>query len=199
MTQLPDQPPALLRLWWSIPNWSRLLPVLGGTLLAPMVLMPVSTPPASERAPDVAFAPVPPVEPVSPTSPLPPVGPVGPAGQVALAGQATPIAPNTRGSAGSAAQAAAPSPSATSATSLPETTSTTPASTIPSVGTTATSPLPEVVAPAAVPQARFNQPPAPSPQNGLSCPGSGKAGEYLAGSLGTCAVVHELSVDGTGA
>lgn len=169
-------------MWWSIPNWSRLLPVLGGALLAPMVLVPVSTPPASEHAPDIAFAPVPPVKPVSPTAPPATVGPIS---QVAVVGQYSPIAPSTAGSTAPAAQTAAPS------------TSTTP------TGRT-TAPPPSEPATPAVPQPRLNETsvsPAQrqSVQNGQSCPDSGKVGADLADTPGTCAIVHEPSLDGTGA
>lgn len=174
-------------MWWSIPNWSRLLPVLGGALLAPMALVPVSTPPTSEHAPDIALAPVPPVKPVSPTDPLAPVGPIG---QVAVAGQHSPIAPSTAGSTAPAAQ--------TTAQTTASSTSTTP------TGSTTATPPSEPATPAAVPQPRLNETsvsPAQSSfvESGQSCPDSGKAGAHLAGSPGKCAVVHELSLDGMGA
>lgn len=156
-------------MWWSIPNWSRLLPVLGGAMLAPMVLVPVPTPPSSEHTPDIAFAPASPVAPASPTTPP------APAGQVAVAGHATPIAP---------------SPFPTTATRLPATTGTTPA------GSTTAAPPPEPATPAAVPQPRLNDDPTPSVHSGPSCP---DLTAYLDSALGTCTVARELSVNGTNA
>jgi hypothetical protein len=187
LTQLPDQPPAFLRMWWSLPNWSRLLPVFGGALLAPMVLLPVSAPPASDFAPDIAFAPMSPVEPVSPTAPPTPVGLVIPAGQ------ASPIAPGTTASTAPASHTAGPSPSATTTTRSQEAIDTTPA------GSTTMTPLPAPQAPTADLQPHHNDTPGMSTQSGLSSPSPEKSSPRLTGGLGVREVMGEDSLGGSNA
>ncbi|WP_146352204.1 hypothetical protein [Lentzea tibetensis] len=55
MAQQHDPPPAFLRMWWHIPNWSRMLPavVVGGGALASMALVSTSMPPSPDT-PDMA-------------------------------------------------------------------------------------------------------------------------------------------------
>jgi hypothetical protein len=54
LAQQHNPPSAIVRMWWGLPNWSRVLPVVGGSLLAPMALLSISAPLPSEPAPDMA-------------------------------------------------------------------------------------------------------------------------------------------------
>ncbi|TWP51334.1 hypothetical protein FKR81_17155 [Lentzea tibetensis] len=66
MSQQHDVPPAFLRVWWRVPTWSRMLPVVCGSLLAPIALVSFSSPPPSGQAPDIANPAVPSTTPQTP-------------------------------------------------------------------------------------------------------------------------------------
>lgn len=191
LTQLPDHPSAPLRMWWSLPNWCRLLPVLGGTLLAPMALVSVSTPPMSNLTPDIAFTPMSPVGPESPVGTANPTTPVAPAHPVTLAGQGAPITPSATTSAVPASHASAePGPSAAAATGSPV-----PAGTVATGSTTTTSPVP-VAAPTASPQPLPNDTSTTSIQSGLPVLDSRKDSVLLADELVRSAAINEASFGG---
>ncbi|MEU0885641.1 hypothetical protein ABZ345_44260 [Lentzea sp. NPDC005914] len=190
MTQLPDQPPALLRMWWSVPNWCRLLPVLGGTLLAPMALVSVSIPPMSNPVPDIASAPTSPVGPETPVSKVNPTTPLGPDYQVTLAGQSSPITPSGTASTAPASHAAEPSPSAATGTRSPEL-----AGTVPSGGTTTTPPVPAATPIPTSPPLQNDTSGVPV-RSGPSALDSGKDGAHLADELVSRAIINGGSLTG---
>ncbi|WP_285745060.1 hypothetical protein [Lentzea sp. NBRC 105346] len=72
MIQQHETPPAILRMWWRLPTWSRVLPVLGGSLLAPIAFMSMSAPQPPAHHAAEALAPVTP-RPVPSTKAAPPV------------------------------------------------------------------------------------------------------------------------------
>jgi hypothetical protein len=72
-------PPLFLRMWWSMPTWCRMAPVVGGTLLAPMALFPLAVPWSSPPVPDVG-APATPSTTIPASSSPPTVAATDPAG-----------------------------------------------------------------------------------------------------------------------
>ncbi len=165
-------------MWWSLPSWCRVLPVLGGTLLAPMALVSVSTPAMSNLAPNIAFAPTSPVGTESPISAVSPTTPLDPA---------YPTTPNATASTASTAPAPhvpEPSPSTKSAIGSPE-----PVDTV-AVGSTTTTPP----AATAVPQPQQNDNSGAPLRSGLSVLDSGSAEAGLADELSRRTVTNENSL-----
>ncbi|MCP2243622.1 hypothetical protein LX86_002352 [Lentzea aerocolonigenes] len=171
-------------MWWSVPNWCRLLPVLGGTLLAPMALVSVSTPPMSNLTPNIAIAPTSPVRPEGPVSTVSPTTTPAQTHPMTITGQESPVTPSATASTTPASHPAEPGLSGPSAIGSPE-----PVDTI-AAGSTTRTPL----APTAVPSSHQNDNSNAPLRNGLSASDLGSAESGRPDDIGGRTVTNENSL-----